>query len=73
MIKDVERNPLRGYAEPWYDLAGQVAMRHSAAITQSSTPTPASNSQQICCNAMKPHKAIVLPNPNRVSFNGFYR
>ena len=19
MIKDVERNPLRGYAEPWYD------------------------------------------------------
>jgi hypothetical protein len=48
-------------------------MRHFAAITQSSTPTPASNSQQICCNAMKPHKAIVLPNPNRVSFNGFYR
>jgi hypothetical protein len=50
-------------------LAGQVAMRHSAAITQSSTPTLASNSQQICCNAMNPHKAIVLPNPNRVSFN----
>ena len=27
MIKDVERNPLRGYAEPWYDLAGQLLCR----------------------------------------------